>query len=412
MRHNLQTIGVDVREIFTCEVCSNTNLVSVLNLGEHPLPDALVPVGTEKLPPTYPIEVLFCEHCYTAHQRFQVPKHQLFPSTYHYRARQTIDVLTGMHQLVDAIGARTSLEGKKVLDVGCNDGSLLNFFREAGATTYGIEPTDAAIEAQAAGHKVAQVFLDPLEAHRFVGANGHPDIITFTNVFAHIEYLNDLLDAVKTLASPTTQVVIENHYLGSVLDRHQFDTFYHEHPRTYSFKSFEFIAERLNMHIAAVEFPQRYGGNIRVTLTAGPRATKGGPYEGDFSGRLFRLNARLTMWKFQKGRELYREYLENGPIACAAFPGRAAILMRLLNLPETTYDAVYEKPGSKKIGFYVPGTHIPIASDELYPMGRATKDTPLLNLAWHIPTEIENRWRARGFPGRIIQCVSETDFTS
>jgi hypothetical protein len=71
--------------------------------------------------------------------------------------------------------------------------------------------------------------------------------------------------------------VIENHYLGAVLKRKQFDTFYHEHPRTYSYGSFMKIAETMGMQIDLVQFPSRYGGNIRVVLKpqgAGPVAHK------------------------------------------------------------------------------------------------------------------------------------------
>ena len=400
-----------MREITSCEVCGNTNLASVMDLGKHPLPDALVPIGTKELPLTYPIEVLYCDKCCTAHQRFQVDKHLLFPPSYHYRARMTQDVLDGMEQLAGSVAFETDLKDKKVLDVGCNDGSLLTFFKQLGAKTYGIEPTAAAVDARDAGHEVYRVFLDRSTAEMFVDLHGQPDIITVTNVFAHIEHQEGLRAAVRLLASPTTKVVIENHYLGSVIERHQFDTFYHEHPRTYSFNSFIHIARRLRMHVETVEFPQRYGGNIRVILEDGMRYQRCPDLEYKFGNKLVGLMDQVDEWSLNKAQELRAIYQKAGPIACAAFPGRAAILMRLLGLPDETFKAVYEKPGSKKIGYYVPGTHIPILSDQDYPMGTANAATPLVNLAWHIPAEIEHRWRDElHFPGRIIQVVDPSDF--
>ena len=61
----------------------------------------------------------------------------------------------------------------------------------------------------------------------------------FTNVFAHIEDLKNLLKNLGLILSENTVLIIENHYLGSIIKKNQFDTFYHEHPRTYSLKSFE-----------------------------------------------------------------------------------------------------------------------------------------------------------------------------
>ncbi|HEV8493092.1 MAG TPA: class I SAM-dependent methyltransferase, partial [Candidatus Angelobacter sp.] len=159
-----------------------------------------------------------------------------------------------------------NLSGRLVCDVGCNDGSLLSFFKQAGARTCGIEPTGAAADAQAAGHHVIQDYFSPKSAARLVAEVGKPDVITFTNVFAHIESLKEAIDAVKVLAGERTILVIENHYLGSVLAGNQFDTFYHEHPRTYSFRSFEFIAKSLGGEVLLATFPKRYGGNIRVCI--------------------------------------------------------------------------------------------------------------------------------------------------
>ena len=90
------------------------------------------------------------------------------------------------------------------------------------------------------------------------------DVITFTNVFAHIENFKDLIKSLKNLITKETLIVIENHYLGEVIKKNQFDTFYHEHPRTYSLNSFYFISKLLNMNIVKYEFVRRYNGNIRV----------------------------------------------------------------------------------------------------------------------------------------------------
>src|SRR5437879_747272 len=98
----MYNMDIKPRQITSCEVCGNTGLVSVLDLGAHPLCDDLVPIGDNRVCRQHPIEVLFCERCSTAHQRFQVPKQDLFPASYHYRSRFTADVLNGMAGLVES----------------------------------------------------------------------------------------------------------------------------------------------------------------------------------------------------------------------------------------------------------------------------------------------------------------------
>ncbi|WP_246740574.1 class I SAM-dependent methyltransferase [Bradyrhizobium sp. LCT2] len=401
-------------EIKSCEVCGNDKLVPVLDLGLHPLCDDLVAVGDSRQCREYPILIDFCPTCATGHQRFQVPKEDLFPKDYHYRSRFTADVLSGMKGLVATCAERMGpLTGKIALDIGCNDGSLLDFFREAGATTAGIEPTGAAQDAAAKGHFVVQNYLSTETAAEIRRAVGTPDIITFTNVFAHIEDLNGVLAALKALLGPQTVIVIENHYLGAVLDRHQFDTFYHEHPRTYSYKSFSFIARSLGLDIVNVEFPARYGGNIRVILGHAAKsdavAAEIVARENNFRAEFAQLARDVELWRARKGEELKKIIAAHGPVRAKAFPGRAAILVKLLGLTEKEIVAVHEKPGSIKIGHYVPGTRIPIVSDdELFAHGDQGK--PLLNLAWHISREIRQYLQGNGYKGPVIDVLGADDF--
>src|SRR5258708_22916364 len=105
-----------------------------------------------------------------------------------------------MRSLVAAWFARYGdLSGKKVLDVGCNDGSLLSIFAEHGAETYGIEPTGAAADASASGHQVCNSFFSEDVARSFAAQFGQPDIINFTTVFAQIQALPHVIRALNVL---------------------------------------------------------------------------------------------------------------------------------------------------------------------------------------------------------------------
>ena len=399
-----------------CEVCGNTALNPVLNLGKHPMCDDLVSVGDPRVCNEYPIEILYCNVCRTGHQKFQVPKEELFPKSYHYRSRFTADVLSGMSGLVDSCeGNFGDLKGKVILDIGCNDGSLLDFFKDKGAVTVGIEPTDASKDAEAKGHKVYSDYLSEALAKRFLEIHGHPDIITFTNVFAHIENLSGVLDALAILKNKGTKIVIENHYLGAVLGGNQFDTFYHEHPRTYSYTSFTYMAKTLGIELESVEFPSRYGGNIRVFMGLNSKIyNKESLAELDAKESLFgqqfgELKSNIERWKLSKRAFVKATFDQHGKIKAKAFPGRSAILVKMLDIDENVISAVYEKPGSLKIGHYVPGTRIPILSDDDL-LSSGSLDKPLLNLAWHISKEIRGYLISSKYTGVITDVLDNDDF--
>ena len=399
--------------ISKCEVCNQGYLEPVLNLGLHPMCDDLVSIGDSRECVEYPIEILFCKKCITAHQKYQIPKQDLFPNSYHYRSRFTNDVLRGMHALVDScINQYGDLNGKIVLDVGCNDGSLLDFFNNSGATTIGIEPTDAFLDAKEKGHFIYPNYLSQEIANEIVSDKGKPDFITFTNVFAHIQDLNEVIQSLKLLSKSSTKIIIENHYLGSIFQGNQFDTFYHEHPRTYSYNSFKYIAKSLGLSIENIEFPSRYGGNIRVFLGSDKKSVHNSELdenESKFLQSFIILNENINKWKKTKEIFFHDYKIKYGKIKAKAFPGRSAILIKMLGLDENYISAVYEKPGSMKIGQYVPGTRIPIYSDDVL-FEQKVKNQPILNLAWHISSEIEKYLKENGYEGKVINILSNGDF--
>jgi hypothetical protein len=385
-------------EIQKCEVCGGKVLISVLDLGEHPLCDDLVKIGDPRVCDEYPIEILFCKVCLTAHQKYQVPKQKLFTSSYHYRARMTGSVLTGMENLVAGCEKKFgNLKNKLVLDVGCNDGSLLNYFKRKGCNTIGIEPTGAAKDSK---HFTINEYFDKNSAAMVLNKVGPPDLIVFTNVFAHIEDLPELINNLKMLTSCDTNIVIENHYLGAIFKEGQFDTFYHEHPRTYSYKSFEYIAKSLGMNLLDAEFVSRYGGNIRVYLGLGDKKHLD-INENNFE-HLFKIMSNdLLQWKNEAKTMIDDKVKDTGPLRAKAFPGRAAILIKLLGLNENHISAVYEIVGSIKVNHYVPGTRIPILPEaELY--AKDDLNQPILNLAWHLPLEVRANLVKNGYTGEVI----------
>jgi hypothetical protein len=177
------------------------------------------------------------------------------------------------------------------------------------------------------------------------------------------------------------------------------------------------MAKTLETKLSGVEFPSRYGGNIRVFLGNYATSQLAGTVdlgalavlESCFFEKFASLRNNLENWRKVKQHILELQFKKYGKLRAKAFPGRAAILVKLLGLDEHLISAVYEKPGSLKIGHYLPGTRIPIFSDEdLFAL--QDQAFPLLNLAWHISQEIRKYLTENGYKGPIIDILSADDF--
>lgn len=166
--------------------------------------------------------------------------------------------------------------------------------------------------------------------------------------------------------------------------------------------------------MVAVEFPARYGGNIRVTMRRGTGDAAVGvesmlERESGFAADFGQLRQNVKRWHDCKKPLIDELVARHGALRAKAFPGRAAILVKLLGLDARSIASVHEKPGSMKIGHYLPGTRIPIRSDDDL-FADPDKESPILNLAWHISAEIHGYLRQHGHRGPIVDVLEPADF--
>jgi len=372
-----------------CEVCDYKMSGNAVNLGEHPLNDDMHRIGSNKREERYPQRIKICQNCLTAHQEVVIPKEKLFFPEYRYRGSLTKDVVNGMEDLVDAVLKHCDLdESSLVVDVGANDGTLLGLFKKkTGCVTVGVDPTEVVMSAPSKIDFPYQAFFNSEIVQLIIDRHKYPKVITFTNVFAHIENLNSLLEAVSLLMGDETLLVIENHYLGSVLSKNQFDTFYAEHIRTYSAKAFEFISEKLGAKIVKMEFPRRYGGNIRVFISKSakrePQIEKAD--ETQFVQKFMEMQIVFDEWRTSAMEKLSMILNKNRMLIGKSCPARSVMLFSSLQMNEEIMPFVFEHPLSPKIGYCVPGTNIQIVSDEMID---EFLDSTLIIWSWHIAYEV------------------------
>jgi C-methyltransferase C-terminal domain/Methyltransferase domain/Putative zinc binding domain len=393
-----------------CQVCGATDLASVLFLGYLPPVNQMRTVGQRPHEqPAYPAELLRCPRCQLVQIGLIVDPAILFPPEYPYTSGTTQILRENFAELQREATPLLGLRGTElVVDIGSNDGTLLENFRAAGHPVCGVEPTLMANLANERGVRTIMSFFGPASAAQVVKECGKAQVVTATNVFAHIEGIHDIVDSVLAMMSDDGVFITESHYLMALIETLQYDTIYHEHLRHYSLESISYL---LNMHGLEVIHAKRiptHGGSIRVYASRrGARPVKPSVQQvlaeeggaGLLADRLAAFTRRVATSKVEL-YALLRDLLAKGSrIFGVGAPSRASTLINYVGLDREILDCVVEVKGSYKVGKYMPGTLVPVVDEAQ--LVEKQPEVALL-LSWHIADELMPKLRKRGFRGDFL----------
>ena len=396
------------RIVDNCQLCGSDNLEPVFFAGYLPPVNDMPLIGTPlKEQPAYPAQLLQCRACTLVQLGLEVEPEILFPPGYPYRTGTTKLLRDNFKDLCqETLLLFPSKRDGLVVDIGSNDGTLLKNFQEAGCRVLGIEPTDAANDAEAKGIRTWQRFFGFRAACEAANTCGQASVVTACNVFAHMPDVNEKVDAVLTLLAPSGVFVSESHYLPSLLGGLQYDTIYHEHLRYYSLTSLRALFDLHGLEIIHARQIPTHGGSVRVYAQRRNEISDGFPLktvqtlldgEKHLPNYWIGFNERVQEAKLKLFRFLGSE--KPGRMFGVGCPSRATTLIHFTGLDLGILDCVVEVPGSPKIGRYVPGTLIPVVDEEsLY---REQPEYALL-LSWHLADELAPKIRQRGYKGKFI----------
>jgi SAM-dependent methyltransferase len=335
----------------------------------------------------------------------------LFPPSYAYTSGTTRILRENFAQLE---AEATPLLGLKkddlVVDIGSNDGTLLANFQKAGNRVVGIEPTDVGKTASARGIPTVTAFFDGAAADLVVAAHGRAALVTATNVFAHIEDIHSIVDALLRLMDEGGVFISESHYWVGLMDTLQYDTIYHEHLRYYSLTSLRNLLAMHGLEVFHARAIPTHGGSIRVyAARRGKRQVQ--PSVETFLAAERQALTPTRLDAFRRGvvaskLSLYRLLADKSGsrIYGIGAPSRAATMVNYVGLDDGIVSSILEIKGSHKIGKYMPGTLIPVVDEE-----QLFTDQPefALLFSWHIADELVPKLRGRGYRGRFIVPLPE-----
>jgi SAM-dependent methyltransferase len=381
----------------TCRLCNGIDLTKVLTLTPTPPANAFVKkkeVG--KSQKKFPLELYFCRSC--SHlQLLGVLNPSLLFHNYVYVSSTSINFVQHFKDYANTCVKKFNLtSGDLIVDLGSNDGVLLDFFKKNKMNVLGIDPAKSiASKATARGIETWPEFFDLSVATQIKNKKGFASLVTANNVFAHADNLSGIVKGIRSILTGDGVFVFEVSYLGDVYEKGLFDTIYHEHLAYHSIQPLVAFFENLSMDLFSVSRIPSHGGSIRgmVQLAGGPHNTDGSVCSLINYEKKIKLDKLTTWTRFESKVNLLKEELnkllknlkQSGKsIAGFGAPAKATTLMYHFNLGSDIIDFIVDDAPLKQ-GLFSPGLHVPVLpSEALY------KEKPdyVILLAWNFTEHI------------------------
>ena len=289
-----------------------------------------------------------------------------------------------------------------IVEIGSNDGYLLQYFVRKGMQVLGIDPAaNVAKVAISRGVPTLVAFFGEQLAIDLVASRRKPHLLLGANVLAQVPDLNDFVRGLKILLEKDGIITMEFPHLMKLVEQCQFDTIYHEHFSYFSFVTAERIFSSHGLTIFDVEELPTHGGSLRIYVRHSTEPSKAvGPHVDEMRER--EIAAGLETLQYYGGFEAQVKDTKRVLVECltdvkragkriAAYgaPGKGNTLLNYCGIRDDVIDYAVDRNPFKQ-GKYTPGTRIPILPPETI---SRTKPDFLLVLPWNLQGEIMEQMR-------------------
>lgn len=398
------------RKVDACRICRNSDLALVIDLGEQAL-TGLFPKRGEPDPPKAPLMVIRCTRCGLVQLRHSVSTQIMFSNDYGYRSGINMTMRSHLSAIALELSRLARLEhGDAVLDVGCNDGTLLMAYQVPGLLRIGIDPIAGKFRHEYPSD--LRVHAGYFNAPTYRGTSGRPTARAITSIalFYDLEEPAAFVADIAEVLAPDGLWVLEQSYLPSLLEHNSLDTICHEHLEYYGLAQIDRLARQQGLRILDTRLNDINGGSFQIWIcheNADYSSNRAAIDELAESERQLGLNTDAPYALFRArvaeiGRRLREcivaETRRGKAIYVYGASTKGNVLLQHFGLDHTVICGCADK-NPMKWGRRTPGTGIPIISEQ---EARARADYFLV-LPWHFRNEFlerEAEFRANG--GKFI----------
>lgn len=381
------------QELSSCLACGSANLVPAIDLGNQPLANNFKKESS--LNELYPLAVNLCVDCYHL-QLTHVVDPAVIYRDYAYVSGTSQTYLDYMWWFAKWAREYTNTwRGGNVLDIGCNDGSQLDFFNRLGYLTYGVDPAENLYATSTSkGHQIVCGFWDEQSIGNL--DNRKFDIVVAQNSFAHNPDPLTYLNLLKPLMKSNGVFFIQTSQADMVRNG-EFDTIYHEHVNFYNINSMRQLCKRAGWNLIDVVKTPVHGTSYVFVLSLDNARNENinnlVSMESDLlSSQIYKTwanRARKITSEFSSRIEMFRE---QGYVIMGY--GAAAKGMTLLNYAQVDLDFIIDDNPNKQ-GTYSPGRDIPVVGIDILQTYNNDDKILFVPLAWNFFDEIKSKILAK-----------------
>lgn len=386
-----------VRSVTECRICESPSLVKYLDLGMMPIANnlsdsALLALQAER----FPLQLQYCNDCSLSQLTTIIDPEEMF-AHYTYRSSINKGYIRHCRELADLVKEKFGVTSDDlILDIAGNDGTLLTEFKnELGVNVLNVDAAkNIAAVAEDRGIPTINEFWSMVVADRILNEYERPKLVLATNVFAHVDDLQEFLMSVKHCLDENGVLILEFPYCVDFIEQREFDTIYFEHLNYFLLWPLMKLVDQIGFRIFDVEKYDIHGGTVRLFIAnIGVREINNSVanlLEREKEAGFYQAGRYLD-WS-QKIEESIKELAnkvctlrKNGAkIAAFAASAKGNTLLNVCGLDRRVISYIVDDT-PEKIGLFSPGTGIPIVDRSVL---KADPPDYLLILAWNFSREI------------------------
>lgn len=250
-----------------CLICK-ASIEPFMSFGKMPIANGFLTPGQYPGEHFFQLETAFCPHCKMVQLTELVDERKMFHENYAFFSSTSLRMAEHFLRFADGV-MKDYLDPSDpfVVEMGSNDGIMLQNFARAGVRHLGIEPSANVAEvARGKGIRTISDFFNEDLALRIIAEHGQADAFLGANVMCHIPYLHSVAAGIKILLKPGGLLIFEDPYVGDIVQKTAYDQIYDEHAFYFSLASVSHLFGEHGLEVIDVQPQDVHGGSMRYVI--------------------------------------------------------------------------------------------------------------------------------------------------